>query len=196
MISPDWQRAKSFALNWLAQSLPANLYYHGIHHTRDDVLPAAEQLASMLKLGDEELLLLRTAALYHDIGFVEQYQANEPVAQRIAQETLPELGYSHQQIERIGEIILATQLPQQPRDLLQKLMCDADMDSLGREDFLEISLSLRAELAEHGVSIPLPQWYERQLAFLSNHRYFTRPAQQLRNVGKQKNLALLQTLLA
>ena len=73
-------------------------------------------------------------------------------------------------------------------------MCDADLDSLGREDYLETSFNLRMELAEHGTRIPLPAWYWRQHHFLRQHTYFTEVAHALRDAGKGKNVALLLRL--
>ena len=192
---PDWNGAREYVLSRLEEELPEDLYYHGLHHTQDDVLPAAERLAALAGISDEERLLLRTAALYHDVGFVEQYAGNEPIAVRIAAETLPGLGYSPWQVQAISEIILATRMPQQPHGLLQELICDADLDSLGREDYIATSCSLRDELDAHGVHIPMRQWYERQLFFLRGHRYFTQAARSLRGAGKQANIALLEHLI-
>ncbi len=192
---PDFERAKRYVLGRLARELPPDLFYHGIHHTRDDVLPAAERLARLAGVTGEPLLLLKTAALYHDVGFIERYDRNEPIGARIARETLPDFGYTPAQIDAIAEMILATQLPQSPRTFLAALLCDADLDSLGREDYLRTSLWLRDELAAHGMPIPLREWYARQHRFLSEHTYFTDAARTLRRAGKLKNIALLENLL-
>lgn len=132
---PDWERTQEYVLTRLSKELAPDLTYHNVHHTRDDVLPAAEWLAAESQLDEEGTLLLCTAALYHDTGYLERYFRNELIAVRIAQETLPDFGFSLGQIDRIGKIIAATQLPQSPSSFLQELICDADLDSLGREDF-------------------------------------------------------------
>ncbi len=196
MAEPDWEGAKVYVFTLLERGLASDLYYHGIHHTRDDVLPAVERLAALASVGDTNLLLLRTAALYHDTGYIEQYTNNEPVGARIAQETLVNFGYSPDQVEIIVQMILATRMPQTPQNFLEALLCDADLDSLGREDYLETSLNLRAELAVYGTPIPLQVWYRRQLNFLSSHTYFTEVARTLRDAGKQANIRLLKELLA
>jgi uncharacterized protein len=191
---PDFARAKAYVLARLGAELPENLYYHGIHHTRDDVLPAAARLAALADLDAEGELLFLTAALYHDVGYVDRYAHNEPVGARIAAATLPQFGYSAAQIRRVEAMILATQMPQAPNSFAEALMCDADLDSLGREDYLGTSYNLRAELAEHGTRIPLPAWYWRQHHFLRQHTYFTEVAHALRDAGKAKNVALLLRL--
>ncbi len=192
---PDWEKTKAYALARLERELSADLYYHSIQHTRDDVLPAAEQLIGLTGLGAEESLLLRTAALYHDLGFVECYSNNEPIAARMANETLPGFGFDPDQIQVIHSAILATQLPQTPHTFLEQLICDADLDSLGRDDYFTTSHNLLAELRAHGAMLTMRQWYSRQLEFLSAHSYFSEAARLLREAGKQKNIAVLRLRL-
>jgi uncharacterized protein len=195
MIQPDWEGVKKHILGRLSRELAPDLAYHGVHHTRDDVLPAAGRLAATSCLDKERALLLRTGALFHDVGFLERYLDNESVAVRIAQETLPRYAFNDRQIEIIGQIILATALPHSPGTFLQALMCDADLDSLGREDFLLTSHNLRSELGVYDAEIDLVEWYRRQLNFLQKHVYFTPAAQSLRNAGKQENILRLERLL-
>jgi len=193
---PDFEGVRAYLLELLARDLPPTLAYHGVHHTRDDVLPAAERLAAQAGLVAEQALLLKTAALYHDAGFLYQYADNEAWAARLAGQTLSQFGYTPEQIAAIQALIEATHMPQHPQGLLQALLCDADLDSLGREDFLETSHNLRQELEAHGTPVPLKEWYRRQLDFLSTHRYFTEAARSLRDAGKQRNIAELQRRLA
>ena len=195
MSQPDYARAWDYVLMRLIQELPSNLYYHGIHHTRDDVVPATIQLASLAGLSETQSLLLKTAGLYHDIGFIEQYEMNEFIAVRIASETLPAFGYTAEQIQWVNRIILATQMPQSPSDPLDKLMCDADLDSLGREDYFIVSNNLRLEQETRGIHMTTHEWFESQLAFLSNHTYFSPEARALRDAGKQKNIEAVRKRL-
>lgn len=196
MGEPDWEGVKAYVLAWLGRELSPDLHYHSIQHTRDDVLPAVERLAALAEVKGEALLLLRTAVLYHDTGYIEQYVNNEPVGARIAQETLPDFGYSSDQIAAIAQMILATSMPQRPGNFLEALVCDADLDSLGRDDYLITSHNLYAELEARGARMTLKDWYERQLNFLSSHTYFTGVARNLRDAGKQENVLLLKKLLA
>lgn len=204
MEKPDFETARKYVLNLLEKNLSPNLFYHGVHHTRDDVLPAFERLAELEGISGEDLVLGKTAALYHDIGYVEQYVKNEPVGVNIAKETLPKWGYAPEQVARIGRIIMATQLQnvngkliQVPdkSDPLQLIMCDADLDSLGREDFFITGENLRRELAGQGIENGLRKWYEAQLAFQRNHSYFTDAAKKLRNEGKARNILEIERLL-
>ena len=196
MTQPDFEQAQHYALDRLERELSPKLVYHSLRHTRDDVLPAAERLAPVEGVAGEELLLLRTAAVYHDIGFVKQRVDHEDVGARIAAEVLPRFGYNPAHIAAIGGMIMATKLPQSSRTLLEKILADADLDVLGRDDFLTRNQDLRAELAAYGTLATDEQWYTNQLKFLEGHRYFTAAARSLRDPQKQKNIAALRVLLA
>jgi uncharacterized protein len=192
---PDFEAAKQYVLGRLAAELPRDLYYHGLHHTRDDVYPAVGRLAVLAGLHGEEFMLLETAALYHDVGYIERYARNEEIGAAMAREILPQFGYNEAQIAIISDLIMATQLPQSPKTVLEQILCDADLDSLGRKDFFVSSQSLRLELMAYGPSYNLRQWYEIQQQFLSQHTYFTATARALRNTGKQRNLMEIESLL-
>jgi uncharacterized protein len=172
------------------------LTYHNVAHTRDGVVPAAERLGVALGLGAEERLLVCTAAWYHDIGFVVQRQDHEVAGVRIAAQVLPRWGYSAAQISQIAGMIMATKLPQCPQTLLEQVLADADLDSLGRADFFETNAALRRELAAAGSAATDLEWYGAQVQFLEAHRYCTAPAQRLRDACKARNLAALKRLLA
>jgi uncharacterized protein len=193
---PDFDGAVRYALRRLERELLPGCFYHSVVHTRDDVVPAVERLAALEGLEGEELLLLRTAAYYHDLGFVEQRAAHEAVGVQIAGLILPRFGYGAAQIETIGGIIMATRLPQSPRSLPEQILADADLDILGRSDFFSRNRALRAELAAFGQPASDEQWYGEQLRFVQAHGYWTSAARSLRDAQKQLNCEALKRLLA
>ncbi len=185
--SINYYKAERHIMKVLQKGLTDKLHYHSIKHTQD-VVKAVERLALMEGVTDEGLFLLKSAATYHDAGFVEQYDRNEPVGARLAEEILPKYGYTNQHIETIKELIYATQIPHQPKNKLEEIICDADLDYLGRDDFHEIADKLRRELREHGKLDSDRKWDEIQVQFLTSHRYFTETAIQTRRPKKLKNL--------
>jgi len=193
MTQADYDAARAYALTRLRNELPPELVYHDFRHTAQDVLPAAERLAALQAVDGEDLQLLRVAAAYHDLGYIYAYWQHELASLRIAAQTLPDFGLTPPQIERVLGMIVATRLPQSPRDLLEQILADADLDSLGREDFFELSERLRQELEVRGQPRPLHQWHEAQIAFLKQHAYFTEAARQLRQATKEKIIAHLES---
>lgn len=196
MSQPDYEQARAYALSRLAHDLDPALCYHSLTHTRDDVAPAMERLAQHAGISGEALLLLRTAAYFHDLGFVERRAEHESAGVQIAAAVLPGYGYTPGQIAQISGMIMATRLPQSPRNLHEQLMADSDLDLLGRDDFLPLNGKLRAELAHFRPDPGTRMWFEGQLAFLREHRYWTDMARQLRDSGKRRNIARIEQLLS
>jgi len=196
MTSPNFELARQYVLDRLARELSPLITYHSLAHTRDEVVPAAEEFAVVEGITGEDFLLLRTAALYHDVGYVEQQYDHEAGSARIAAARLPTFGYAPAQIDVIVGIILATELPQQPRSLLEQIMADADLSVLGQADYLPRNAALREELTAMGHSVTDAQWYGGQLNFIRDHRYYTAAARSLRDAQKRINVAAMAALLA
>lgn len=191
----DLSAAEAFLWNLLEQELPHNLYYHGVHHVRDVVDAAARLAAAERITGQEDLKLLHTAALYHDCGFIRTYQHHEEAGCLIVEANLPEFGYEPYQIEVICEMIRATKVPQDPMTHLEKILCDADLDYLGRTDFEPIGDTLFRELSERHLVNGRTAWNDIQIRFLKAHRYWTDTAIASRQPVKQQHLqALLNAL--
>lgn len=192
---PDIEGARLYALTRLANELPEHLTYHCIQHTRDHVVPTVRRLANHEGVNDQELLLLETAAYFHDIGFVESWENHEEVGVHIAWEVLPQFGYLPEQISVIAQIIMATKLPQSPRTQLEMIMTDADLDSLGRVDFFERNQALRDEFAALGRIYSDEDWFCAQYKFICEHDFFTASAKALRQDQKQKNIEALSNII-
>jgi class 3 adenylate cyclase/predicted metal-dependent HD superfamily phosphohydrolase len=181
-------------LQQLQTNLPANLYYHNVKHTTD-VIYIVEDIARKEKVNDEEMLLLKCAALFHDTGFMVTYDNNEEVAAKLAEQTLRKYKFSEDQIETVKRLIIATKMPQKPKDHIEKIICDADLDYLGRPDFIPISQNLFRELFERGKIDTIIQWNKMQYKFVREHTYFTETARKHRGQGKQNVLANLEEII-
>jgi len=182
---------EEFMLDKMERELPKYLCYHNLKHTID-VGIQSEILGREEGISDEEMLLLKTAALFHDSGQTIQTCDHEMLGTGIASEILPKFGYTPEQITAISEIIMATKLPPQPKSLLQKIICDADLDYLGRSDFIPVSNMLYKELHEQNLIDSINDWNKLQIKFLTNHQYFTKTANILREVNKQTQIERLK----
>ena len=186
----DFNKAKDYILDRLRNELRQSLYYHGFHHTID-VLEAASWLADSEGLTADEKLLVETAALYHDSGFVEQYAMHEATSCEIARSVLPGFGYTETEIEQICGMIMATKIPQAPKNKLEEILCDADLDYLGREDYPGIAETLYKEFTVHDIIAGEKAWNALQISFFRSHTYFTDTAKKLRDPQKQRWLLML-----
>lgn len=177
----------------LKTELPEDLYYHGQHHTID-VLSTLSQICKAEDVTGEDLILLKSAALLHDIGFTVSSADHERTGCDIANNILPEYNYSTEQITTICGMIMATRIPQSPKNRLEEIICDADLDYLGRNDFYPISNSLYKELKTRGVLSDMNEWNKLQIKFLTAHHYFTETCIKLREPEKQKRIEELKKI--
>lgn len=192
--SMKFQEAQDYALARLEKDLPDTVYYHCYEHTVD-VMEAAERLGRYESLPETDLQLLKTAAAFHDIGFVNVYQNHEENGCVIVREVLPGLGFEAEQVEQVCAMIMATKVPQEPQDRLGQLICDADLDYLGRDDFYKIGNRLFKELKGKGILETEEAWNRLQVKFLSVHQYFTEFSKQNREPKKQAYLHELKELV-
>ncbi len=188
----QFERVKKFILDKLKKELTKNLTYHSLGHIKD-VYKAAENLSHLEGLTDEDKLLLLTAVLFHDSGFLISQKEHERLSCELAQKYLPDFDYTPAEIERICGMIMATQIPQSPKNLLEKIICDADLDYLGRDDFFTIGDKLFDELVMYGIIDNENEWNKLQVRFLEKHRYFTSSAIRLRKAKKIENLAIVKS---
>lgn len=183
----NYRKAEKYIVERLEKELPSNLHYHDLRHTLD-VCAAVERLALMEGIEGDNIFLLKTAALYHDAGFVKQYSNNEEIGADLAKEVLPRFGYTDEQIEVIHQLINATKIPHKPNNKLEEIICDADLDYLGGDEFHPIADKLKLELMEREIVKSDKQWDELQVKFLEAHHYFTDTAIRLRQPNKQKRI--------
>ncbi len=181
-------------LDKLERELPHYLFYHNVKHTVD-VVTEAELIGWAEGCSDEEILLLKTAALFHDAGHTVSYDDHEYQGTLLAREVLPRYGYTGEQIDTVCRLIMATKLPPRPSDLLEQIMCDSDLDYLGRSDFIPVSNTLYEELKAQDKITSLNDWNKLQVKFISGHQYFTATARRLREVNKKLQIERISSLI-
>jgi uncharacterized protein len=184
----DQRAAETYILGRLRDGLPPDRSYHSLEHTLD-VYRTTITIAAAEGVGGDDLDLLKTAALFHDSGFLIQDEEHEQGSCMIVREALPDFGYTTGQIDRICVMIMATKIPQDPSDELSRILCDADLDYLGRPDFFRIGATLFSEFKHYGVLSTEREWNELQVRFLEKHHYFTRRSKLVREPVKRKHLA-------
>lgn len=193
MTAPSYESLYQHVLEMLGHLSPS-LTYHNINHTID-VVNQSHVIAKNIGVTEAQpLRILKAAALFHDTGFLKVYKDHEEASCVLADNILPAYGYSPQEIAHINEVIMATKIPQSPRDVLGEILCDADLDYLGREDFFIIGRQLKAEWFWHDMIKTEEEWQQKQLRFLNFHQYFTSYSIAVRKPVKDVYLASLSVI--
>ncbi len=182
-------------LDMMEKSLPENLFYHNIKHTID-VITGVELIGWAEGLCEQDILTLKLAALFHDSGHMVNYEEHEFHGAVIAKNMLDKYNYPEDIIDTVCRLIMSTKMPSDPKDLLEKVICDSDLDYLGRTDFIPVSNMLYQELKDRGMVVSFSEWNKKQLSFITKHQYYTDTAQNLREVNKVMQIERLQRLLA
>lgn len=191
----NFYKAKNYILDRLKNELPNYLRYHGYHHTFDVFERTIEIAAEEGITEEDDITLMKTAALYHDSGFLSVYKGHEEVSCLLVRDMLPHYDYNEEQIEKICGMIQATKIPQEPKNILEEIIADADLDYLGRSDFYPISYSLYEELKSIEAIKTEEEWNRIQVNFLEQHHFFTKTCINKRKAEKDKRLMELKKLV-
>lgn len=174
----------------LEERLPSNLYFHNLKHTID-VYAQVELIGREEALSEEDILLLRTAALFHDAGLTVDYETYKEMGVKLLRDILPHYNYTSSQIERIAGLIRSTSMPLTTDDKLAQVFCDADFDYLGRSDYFQETENLYREMTEQGMAGTRKEWIDRQVMLMEQHQYYTETARTLRGEMKRAHLQQL-----
>jgi len=156
----------------------SKLYFHNFKHVRD-VYEHVELLAHSENMEDEDILLLKTAALLHDIGYAISYHDDMyKLSEDVARETMPLFKYTPQQIDRVCQLMKATHYESLPNGIMEEIMHDANLMYFGRADYNTRMMNLFHEQEEHGIHVKKAVWLQHQTNRLSNHQFYTRAAKE------------------
>ncbi len=179
------------ALEILHTELSEKLFYHGPHHTLD-VLKVCNDYLRRQKINGRSAKLLRIGALLHDIGFTISNHNHEEHSVEIARKLMKECGFSNADFKVVKGLILATRIPQRPQNNLEKILCDSDLDYLGKSNFQPISNYLFKELQAYDIITDKNDWNMVQIKFLEAHEYHTEFARKNRQPEKLKRIEELK----
>lgn len=181
-------KARAFAENVFKDRTFDDRPFHNLEHTRS-VVSAVEEIGTHIELTEDEMESATVAAWLHDIGYLQGEGDHERHAADKARELLDAWGASQKKVAEVTEAILATKIPQQPKSLISKVVCDADLYHLSTASCTEQSARLREEWETQGKgSMRDDEWLRHNLEFLENHRYHTPYGQTILQAGKKKNI--------
>ena len=187
-------KSKKFVEDYFKNS-GSNLFYHNINHIRE-VADHSEIIANFLNIPDDDKEVLLIAAWFHDIYHVVSNINHEEESAKIAREFLLSQKYPIEKINKVVGCILATRVPQNPQNILEKIICDADLFHAGTEEFFNRNALYRKEIeSKLKKNISEKDFVEQTLFFFKSHHFFTDYSKKFLNKQKQNNLKMLKNLL-
>lgn len=188
-------QAQKYVEDVLSNQLSQEIRYHSISHTYD-VVSAAVEIARHSDLSNEECEIVELAGWFHDLGYCEVVENHERVSANMALDFLSEKKYDDLKAAQVAGCIMATQIPQSPKNKLEEVLCDADMMHLAKEDYFRKAALLHDEIQGlKGMTISEAEWLESSKNFINGHRFFTEYAREMYAEKKQMNLNELNSKL-
>lgn len=178
----------------LFADIDSSIYvYHNLDHTRG-VVTAFREIAQGCGIIDRDIELGLIAAWFHDIGYVKNPYSHEQGSIAILEEIIDKSDFTATEIDVLKDLILATKMPQTPKTILEKAICDADLLHLGTSTYLERSDTLRKELTLiYDRDINKESWRIDNYNFLKNHNFHTDYVTEKYGPTKEENLHLLRS---
>lgn len=165
--------SEAFISNLFSEKLSRSYYYHDFQHALK-VKKYVELIGADTKLTDEEMNILRLSALFHDIGFVVSAESHEEEGVKIVSDFLKDHLIDQNTINHVSDIILATKIPQKPKDKLAEILCDADLMYIASDDCHEqIELMFEETMANHPNSNNRNIFDLESIRFFAAHTFFT-----------------------
>ena len=188
-------KARAHVETLMREKKPEWLEFHDFHHAVS-VVDTCRAIGSALNLNDEMIEVASLAAWFHDVGYLDGIEDHEERSVESATSFLQRRKYPQEKIALVAGCIRATRMPQQPKNILEQVLCDADIAHLGRKNYLQLSERIRQEI-EHRMRIKLTrfEWLTMNIDFMAGHRYFTDYAKTHFEKQRQSNLAALKAQL-
>ena len=181
------KQAEQYVTDLLKSGLTADHTYHDLQHTFS-VRDAALTIGRNYQLDDAEFEILELAALFHDTGFIKQYELHEDFSKEIATEFLEKNNYPKEKTSEVLQLIAATRVGVAPETLNQKILKDADFNTLDYS-YRTKSKTLRHEWEVFkGIKMTEEEWLQNNIEFWSSHEFYTGEAQALFGDAKRKAL--------
>lgn len=187
------EEVKQYVIHFVTSNFNNDVVYHDLEHT-GDVVKAASKLGNHYKLNDQDLFIILSASWFHDAGYFNgSAMDHETRSAKLASGFLEEKGVNEVVIQAVSDCILATRIPQSPANLLQQIVCDADLSHLGSENFSKRNKLLRKETEiRESRSISGEEWRKGSIRFLEQHTYHTDFSHSIFDETKNQNLLKLK----
>jgi predicted metal-dependent HD superfamily phosphohydrolase len=171
------------------------LVYHNLEHTQE-VVHAAQQIANHYQLNEQDFFIVTVSAWFHDTGYFEDALNHEAKGAALADDFLARHKVNQEIRDQVKSAILATKIPQKPKNEIDKIICDADLFHLGLADFrAKGKLMHKENELIYKKDISKMEWRKKDIQFMESHYYHTDYANLLLSDQKQKNIEKLKSKL-
>lgn len=177
------------------QRSTAENIYHNIEHTTE-VVDISQKIAQLENLSSDDTEMLIIASWFHDTGYFHCCHGHEDQSSEYARDFLQKNNYPNEKIEKVIECIKATKIPHSPKNKIEEIICDADLQNLGMKDGEKRSELLRKEFEMKGIKkLSDIEWIKMSLEFFKKHKYYTDYAKKEYEVQKNHNQNRLEQKL-
>ena len=189
---PILRDARAFVKATLVGNLESWVSYHDYRHTAE-TFRACREIGKANRLAPAELEIALLAALFHDVGYTETVKGHEKRSAAIATRFLRSRGYPVKAIKAVRGCIMATEMPQRPKNAMEDVVCDADMIYVGTNEFFRKNELLKEEIeGREGIVVEPSSWLRHSLRFLEEQRYHTVYCRRRLTAGLRRNIATLR----
>lgn len=189
------KETRDFAEGMLTNDLPKQYIYHSLSHTQS-VVDAVLDIGRNSQLSDEDLETVEVAAWFHDLGYTVSKDEHEDRSIEIARGFLAGRNVASEKIDQIAGCIQATKMPQSPKNILEEVICDADLIHLATDQYCDLAIRLKTEMEfTKNLVLTEKEWMGMNADFLSEQQYFTPYAQEKYSKGKLDNLEFVRSCL-
>ncbi|SFT38681.1 HD domain-containing protein [Algoriphagus locisalis] len=177
-----------------AEQLIPEVCYHNLDHTLS-IVSKVKEIGESYQLDKIELENLFISGWLHDVGYWGGVaEDHEKRGAEFALEFLEKFQVPKNRITMICQAILATKIPQKPQNLMDSIICDADLYHLSSDQFYDQTLLLKKENEQlTGKSVELLAWLRNSEKFMEGHHYHTDYAVKYYRPGKLENLNFLRS---
>lgn len=182
-------KTEEYATELLSKNLESNYLYHNLRHTQR-VVKSTKELLNFYNLKNEENDAILIASWFHDTGYTQSTTNHEEHSCKIAQEFLENLGCNEQLIKTVSTLIMATKMGEDPKNLPEQIIKDADCSHFAQQSYIDTSELLREELTQLGVAkYSRKEWRNQNIQLLrTDHKYYTDYALENWQPKKDENL--------
>lgn len=189
------KKTKSHINAFYMDHADANLFYHNQSHAMD-ILEKTKKIAAHYYLDERTTFITCAAACFSNSShLIKNGKPQKAESAKLARAFFNSTVLNEEDKVAIEKCILATEMPQNPKSLAEKILCDADLYYLGTTGFMEENALLKKETEAVGnTKIDDNTWMSATIKLLENHRYHTGYGQLLLDNGKAANLERLRNL--